>query len=125
MFCCGCCNCPFDDKGYCEYCAIVNNSEDDNVKLTLLKIPCVCIEHETKAKNPKSPDDKDVDRTILKAPFESENNDGENTEAEENIQTDRKAEDNNTYVHIETGNGGNIEAENLLSLEMKTEKTLK
>lgn len=111
MFCCGCCNCPFDDKGYCEYCAIVNNPEDDNVKLTLLKIPCVCIEHETKAKNPKSPDDKDVDRTILKAPLESENNDGGNTEAEENIQTDRKAEDNNTYVHIETGDGGNVEAE--------------
>lgn len=54
MFCCGCCNCPFDDKGYCEYCAIMDTgfiSEDDNVKLTMLKIPCVCIEHEeTKAK---------------------------------------------------------------------------
>lgn len=85
MFCCGCCNCLFDDKGYCEYCVIVNNFEDDNVKFILLKIFCVCIEYEIKVKNFKSFDDKDVDRIIFKVFFESENNDGENIEVEENI----------------------------------------
>lgn len=64
----------------------------------------------TKAKNPKSLDDKDVDETIPIAPLESKNNDGENTEAQENIQTERKYENYNTYVHIETGDGGNTEA---------------
>lgn len=59
MFCCGCCSCIFDGKGYCEYCAILDTgfrspsstnedeeSKNDNVQITTLKIPCVCIEQE-------------------------------------------------------------------------------
>lgn len=60
MFCCGCCNCIFDGKGYCEHCVILNTgfrspanstdedeeSKNDNVQITTLKIPCVCIEQE-------------------------------------------------------------------------------
>lgn len=58
MFCCGCCSCLFDGKGYCENCLILDTgyrspanstnkdeeSKIDNVEITTLKKPCVCIE---------------------------------------------------------------------------------
>lgn len=58
MFCCGCFSCLFDGKGYCENCLILDTgyrspanstnkdeeSKIDNVEITTLKKPCVCIE---------------------------------------------------------------------------------
>lgn len=64
MFCCGCCNCPFDGKGYCKCCAILEESSD-NVEITWLKMQCVCIENEdTKI--------KECEETIPKTLFETD-----------------------------------------------------
>lgn len=52
MFCCGCCNCLIDNKGFCEYCVIMNMGfdfkglENDKVKIIRLKMFCICIENE-------------------------------------------------------------------------------
>lgn len=69
MSCCDCCNFSIHDKGYCEYCANFT-FEDNNVKLSMLNIPCVCIEHEKpKAKKIKNPYDKDGEETKAKNNF--------------------------------------------------------
>lgn len=70
---CDCCKFSIHDKGYCEYCAIVDTGftfEDNNVKLSMLNIPCVCIEHKKpKAKKIKNLYDKDGEETKAKKNF--------------------------------------------------------
>lgn len=140
MFCCGCCNCPIDNKGFCEYCAIMNTgfdskgSENDKVKITRLKMPCICIENEeTEVKKLKNPENRTLEETDVKEPFGTDNEEtevqnliesetkhltqtknigGEEIEAKEHLQTMNKVRKNTEAIELTKIGAESLKTEN-------------
>lgn len=119
MFCCGCCNCPFDDNGHCECCAIMKESKSGNIKLTWFTISCACIEdeerkesEETEETELKKPLFKAFEDTDTKIPFETDDEDKLKTLAHKLMKTDKEETENTEPKEFTTEVNEIIKTEN-------------